>query len=44
MRKQLSTTLSFFPDEGKVLVQTGAHVAGGAYYYQRSSVSKDKDP
>jgi len=28
----------------KVLVQTAAHVAGGAYYYQRSSVSKDKDP
>lgn len=27
----------------KVLVQTAAHVAGGAYYYQRSSVSKGKD-
>lgn len=28
----------------KVLVQTAAHVAGGAYYYQRNSVSEDKDP
>ena len=28
----------------KVLVQTAAHVAGAAYYYQRSSVSKDEDP
>lgn len=25
----------------KVLVQTAAHVAGGAYYYQRNSVTKD---
>lgn len=25
----------------KVLVQTAAHVGGGAYYYQRNSVSKD---
>lgn len=25
----------------KVLVQTAAHVAGAAYYYQRSSVSND---
>ena len=37
-------TLRSFPVEGKVLVQTGAHVAGGAYCYQRSIVSKDKDP
>ena len=44
MRKQLSMTLRFFPVEEKVLVQTGAHVAGGAYYYQRRSVSKGKDP
>lgn len=28
----------------KVLVQTAAHVASGAFYYQRSSVSEDKDP
>lgn len=28
----------------KVLVQTAAHVAGAAYYYQRSSVSRDEDP
>lgn len=28
----------------KVLVQTAAHVAGGACYYQRNSVSKEKDP
>lgn len=28
----------------KVLVQTAAHVAAGAFYYQRSSVPKEKDP
>ena len=28
----------------KVLVQTAAHVAGGAYYYQRNSISEGKDP
>ena len=28
----------------KVLVQTAAHVGGAAYYYQRNSVSKEKDP
>lgn len=28
----------------KVLVQTAAHVGGAAYYYQRNSVSEEKDP
>ena len=28
----------------KVLVQIATHVAGGAYYYQRGSVSKERDP
>ena len=32
------------PGTPKVLVQIAAHVAGGAYYYQRSSVPKDRDP